>query len=148
MNCKYIMCLKILNSCSKQSREENHVETWNIPLKANNQIKTWHTCMQGGNEGSLWLQGAWSGWLPQGGCWSKEFHDGGPGSVPPGPLQEPPSLGGPPLQFPGSLCSFHIPSWLFHGGQGGGGCLGSKGGWKRSKNMKKASDVEHDRVAP
>ena len=90
--------------------------------------------MRGGNGGSLWPQGGgWSCWLPHGGCWSYwEFHEGGPWSEPPGPLHGPLSRGGPPLQEPWSRPSFHMPSWLLQGGHGGGGWLGSKGGWREA----------------
>lgn len=115
-----------------QETFEKHVET------GSSEPKPTHACMRGGKEGSRWPQGGWSGWFPHGGCWSNEPgppHDGGPGSDPPGPLQRPPSRGGPPLQLPCSRWSFHMPSWLFHGGQGGGGWFGSKEGWRRTKGQ-------------
>lgn len=115
------------------------LNTWKTTflLFLNEQKQLKHACMRGGNVGSRWPQGGWSGWFPHGGCCSKDPgppQDGGPGSDPPGPLQRPASLGGPPLQFPCSLWSFHMPSWLFQGGQGGGGWFGSKEGWGRGKS--------------
>lgn len=98
---------------SKPTQLKEHQYSFNDNTELKQNRSPIHACMRGGNAGSRWPQGGCSGWFPHGGCWSNEPgppHDGGPGSDPPGPLQRPPSLGGPPLQFPWSLWSFHMPS--------------------------------------